>query len=164
MIARSLWAIIRKHIFLTFDLTLTLHVTSERKFLMRIGIFSFRAFDRRLARLAAPISSGVRQGGRICPPAGRVRLNTPAGRGLRADFSVVYRVMGESFVRGDTRRGPVQQSLPVQEMCVCVCPSNSVKYVLFLFCDYTVTTCAPIHILFYFLGSDFFWATTLVDG
>ena len=50
---------------------------------MCIGIFSFRAFDRRLARLAAPISSGVRQGGRICPPpAGRVRLNTPAGRGL----------------------------------------------------------------------------------
>ena len=35
---------------------------------MCIGIFSFRAFDRRLARLAAPISSGVRQGGRICPP------------------------------------------------------------------------------------------------
>ena len=30
---------------------------------MCIGIFSFRAFDRRLARLAAPISSGVRQGG-----------------------------------------------------------------------------------------------------
>ena len=54
--------------FLTFDLTLTLHVTSKRKFLMCIGIFSFRAFDRRLARLAAPISSGVRQGGRICPP------------------------------------------------------------------------------------------------
>ena len=53
---------------------------------MWIGIFSFGAFDRRLARLAAPISSGVRQGGggRICPPppAGRVRLNTPAGRGL----------------------------------------------------------------------------------
>ena len=39
---------------------------------MCIGIFSLRAFDRRLARLAAPISSGVRQGGggggRICPP------------------------------------------------------------------------------------------------
>ena len=35
---------------------------------MCIGIFSFRAFDRRLARLAALISSGVRQGGRICPP------------------------------------------------------------------------------------------------
>ena len=37
---------------------------------MCIEIFSFRAFDRRLARLAAPISSGVRQGGggRICPP------------------------------------------------------------------------------------------------
>ena len=54
---------------------------------MCIGIFSFRAFDRRLARLAAPISSGVRQGGGgqnlPPPPAGRVRLNTPAGRGLR---------------------------------------------------------------------------------
>ena len=49
---------------------------------MRIGIFSFRAFDRRLARLAAPISSGVRQGAEYPPPpAGRVRLNTPAGRG-----------------------------------------------------------------------------------
>ena len=60
---------------------------------MCIGIFSFRAFDRRLARLAAPISSGVRQGGRICPPppAGRVRLNTPAGRGLRSNiFNKVY--------------------------------------------------------------------------
>ena len=50
---------------------------------MRIWIFLFRAFDRRLARLAAPISSGGRQGGRICPPAGRVRLNTSAGRGLK---------------------------------------------------------------------------------
>ena len=57
---------------------------------MCIGIFSFRAFDRRLARLAPPISSGVRQGGgaESAPPAGRVRLNTPAGRGLSA--LVVY--------------------------------------------------------------------------
>ena len=50
---------------------------------MCIGIFSFRAFDRRLARLAAPISSGVRQGGggggRICPPAGRVSAEYPSG-------------------------------------------------------------------------------------
>ena len=61
---------------------------------MGIGIFSFRAFDRRLARLAAPISSGVRQGDRICcppPPAGRVRLNTPAGRGLRHIEPYIWR-------------------------------------------------------------------------
>ena len=46
-------------------------------------MFSFRAFDRRLARFAAPISSEVRQGQSMPPPAGRVRLNTPAaGRGL----------------------------------------------------------------------------------
>ena len=57
---------------------------------MRIGIFSFRAFDRRLARLAAPISSGVRQGAEYAPPpAGRVRLNTPAGRGL-SDSCAIY--------------------------------------------------------------------------
>ena len=49
-------------------MTLTLHVTSLRNFLKCIGIFSFRAFDRRLARLAAPISSGVRQGGQNLPP------------------------------------------------------------------------------------------------
>ena len=43
---------------------------------MRIGIFSVRAFDRRLAHLAAPISSGIRQGAEYAPsPAGR-RLNT----------------------------------------------------------------------------------------
>ena len=35
---------------------------------MCIGIFSFRAFDRRLVRLAAPISSGVRQGGAESAP------------------------------------------------------------------------------------------------
>ena len=63
---------------------------------MCIGIFSFRAFDRRLARLAAPISSGVRQGGQNLPPppAGRVRLNTPAGRGLK--HALCYQVKYET--------------------------------------------------------------------
>ena len=37
------------------------------------------AFDRRLARLAAPISSGVRQGGRICPPNGARSAEYPSG-------------------------------------------------------------------------------------
>ena len=50
---------------------------------MRIGIFSFRAFDRRLARLAAPISSGVRQGGGgqnlPPPPSGARSAEYPSG-------------------------------------------------------------------------------------
>ena len=71
---------------------------------MRIRIFSFRAFDRRLARLAAPISSGVRQGRQNLPPppAGRVRLNTPAGRGLtRALLGlwIFHRLLGGAFER-----------------------------------------------------------------
>ena len=47
---------------------------------MRIGIFSVRAFDRRLARLAASISSGVKQGGggRICPPSGARSAKYPS--------------------------------------------------------------------------------------
>ena len=48
---------------------------------MRIGIFSFRAFDRRLVRLAAPISSGVRQGGgaEYAPPSGARSAEYPSG-------------------------------------------------------------------------------------
>ena len=48
---------------------------------MRIGIFSFRAYDRRLARLAAPISSGVRQGGAeyAPPPSGARSAEYPSG-------------------------------------------------------------------------------------
>ena len=57
---------------------------------MCIGIFSFRAFDRRLARLAAPISSGVRQGGggRICPPQRARSAEYPSGaRVLKSRFT-----------------------------------------------------------------------------
>ena len=49
---------------------------------MRIGIFSYGAFDRRLARLAAPISSGVRQGGGAeyaPPPSGARSAEYPSG-------------------------------------------------------------------------------------
>ena len=48
---------------------------------MCIGIFSFRAFDRRLALLAAPISSGVRQGGgaESAPPSGARSAEYPSG-------------------------------------------------------------------------------------
>ena len=63
---------------------------------MRIGIFSFRAFDRRVSCLAAPISSGVRQGGRICPPSGArsaeypsgARVNTRNGGGLKIGMKI----------------------------------------------------------------------------
>ena len=54
---------------------------------MRIGIFSFRAFDR---RLAAPISSGVRQGGgRICPPSGARSAEYPSGARVKESTSLV---------------------------------------------------------------------------
>ena len=47
---------------------------------MCIGILSFRAFDRRLARLAAPISSGVRQGEQnMPPPSGARSAEYPSG-------------------------------------------------------------------------------------
>ena len=75
---------------------------------MCIGIFSFRAFDRRLARLAAPISSGVRQGGGQNlppPPAGRVRLNTPAGRGLK-DWTDIHDQRLLVPVEGKFHRNP----------------------------------------------------------
>ena len=52
---------------------------------MCIGIFSFRAFDRRLARLAAPISSGVRQGGQnLPPPSGARSAEYPSGARVKS--------------------------------------------------------------------------------
>ena len=55
---------------------------------MCIGIFSFRAFDRRLARLAAPISSGVRQGGQNLPPppSGARSAEYPSGARVNGQF------------------------------------------------------------------------------
>ena len=58
---------------------------------MYIGIFSFRAFDRRLARLAAPISSGVRQGGgaeSAPPPSGARSAEYPSGARVKDGMSV----------------------------------------------------------------------------
>ena len=45
-------------------------------------MFPLRAFDRRLARPPPIIGSGVSIGDNIYPPAPRVRLDTPAPRGL----------------------------------------------------------------------------------
>ena len=56
---------------------------------MCIGIFSFRAFDRRLARLAAPISSGVRQGGQNLPPTSGARSSEyPSGARVKPQNSL----------------------------------------------------------------------------
>ena len=71
-------------------------------FLKTHWIFSFWAFERRLARLVAPISSGVRQGGRIRPPAGRVRLNTPAGRGLTLNRLGAFSAPPPRFFRSNS--------------------------------------------------------------
>ena len=53
---------------LTFDLTLTWHVTFQEKFVECCRTASPRPFQRRLARLAAVIGLGVSLGGVIRPP------------------------------------------------------------------------------------------------
>ena len=59
---------------------------------MCIGIFSFRAFDRRLARLAAPISSGVRQGGGGSPSGARL-AQYPSGARVRISRYSTKRIL-----------------------------------------------------------------------
>ena len=99
LIARSLSAIIRKHISnLWPDLDLTCDLL--KKILMRIGIFSFRTFDRRLARLAAPISSGVRQGegAEYSPPPSLARsAEYPSGARVNASFGKVCMPMSNQM-------------------------------------------------------------------
>ena len=53
---------------LTFDLTLTWHVTSFGKFRGCFRIVSSRAFERRIVRLSAAIRSRVMTWGRLTPP------------------------------------------------------------------------------------------------
>ena len=70
---------------LTFDLTLTWHVTSFGKFRGWFRIVSSRAFERRIVRLSAAIRSRVMTWGRLTPPpppASRRWRSTPANAGL----------------------------------------------------------------------------------
>ena len=69
---------------LTFDLTLTWHVTSFGKFRGCFRIVSSRAFERRIVRLSAAIRSRVMTWGRLTPPppASRGWRSTPANAGL----------------------------------------------------------------------------------
>ena len=70
---------------LTFDLTLTWHVTSFGKFRGCFRIVSSRAFKRRIVRLSAAIRSRVMTWGRLTPPpppASRGWRSTPANAGL----------------------------------------------------------------------------------
>ena len=53
---------------LTFDLTLTWHVTSFGKFRGCFRIVSLRAFKRRIVRLSVAIRSRVMTWGRLTPP------------------------------------------------------------------------------------------------
>ena len=52
-----------KTVLLTFDLTLTLHMTFLRQFLVLITSVLARAFDRRLAHPSATLGSGDNMGG-----------------------------------------------------------------------------------------------------
>ena len=72
---------------LTFDLTLTWHVTSFGKFRGCFRIDSSRAFERRIVRPSAAIRSRVMTWGRLTPPpppppASRGWRSTPANDGL----------------------------------------------------------------------------------
>ena len=73
---------------LTFDLTLTWHVTSFGKFRGCFTIVSSRAFKRRIVRLSAAIRSRVMTWGRLTPPpppASRGWRSTPANAGLNRE-------------------------------------------------------------------------------
>ena len=59
---------------LTFDLTLTWHVTSFGKFRGCFRIVSSRAFERRIVRLSAAIRSRVMTWGRLTPPPSKSRV------------------------------------------------------------------------------------------
>ena len=78
----------RKTPILTFDLTLTRHVTTFGKFRGCFRIVSSRAFERRVTRFSAVIRSRVMTWGRLTPPpptppASHGWRNTPATAGLR---------------------------------------------------------------------------------
>ena len=82
---RSLRSATWKHPILTFDLTLTWHVTSILHFRKWFGSVSSRSFECRLVRLSTSIRfRDSRGGGRIRPPppgCGGYR-NSPGGGGL----------------------------------------------------------------------------------
>ena len=83
---RSLRSATWKHPILTFDLTLTWHVTSILNFRKCFGSVSSRSFECRLVRLSTAIRFRDSRGGRIRPPppppgCGGYR-NSPGGGGL----------------------------------------------------------------------------------
>ena len=69
---RSLRSAIWKHPILTFDLTLTWHVTSILIFWKLFGSVSSRSFECRLVRLSTSIRFRDSRGGRIRPPPPRL--------------------------------------------------------------------------------------------
>ena len=62
-----MWQKTKKRLFLTFELALNSSTTSENCFKTFIGSVSLRALDRRLARIAATIGSGVIGWGLLAP-------------------------------------------------------------------------------------------------
>ena len=83
---RSLRSATWKHPILTFDLTLTWHVTSILNFRKLFGSVSSRSFECRLVRLSTSIRFRDSRGGRIRPPppppgCGGYR-NSPGGGGI----------------------------------------------------------------------------------
>ena len=83
---------------LTFDLTLTWHVTSFGKFRGCFRIVSSRAFERRIVRLSAAIRSRVMTWGRLTPLPSKSRVAKYPSKCRVKSVSTSLRSLHSTFV------------------------------------------------------------------
>ena len=91
---RSLRSATWKHPILTFDLTLTWHVTSILSFRKLFGSVSSRSFECRLVRLSTSIRFRDSRGVGSDPPGYGGYRNSPGGGGLKCSGGGRYFEMG----------------------------------------------------------------------
>ena len=104
---------------LTFDLTLTWHVTSFGKFRGCFRIVSSRAFERRIGRLSAAIRSRVMTWGRLTPLPSKSRV---------AKYPSKCRVKGpgvtEELVRASRSARKHTQAVALTQAVSWLCPRD----------------------------------------